>query len=234
MSSRGYVLEQGMRDTRAAIARWQRRPWPVLRAWLAWSLAVSIGLLTAVWAVASLATPDSTPASVAGLWSPATAADIGRILASNALVLALHAFACVAGFMAGSSLHHEAERRSGLSRVVHEKAGPVAIAWVALVTCFSLVTQAYALGAHGATLAAQFEISPLLLIATVLPHALLELVALFLPLAAWLVASRRDEWADLLAATAVTVLVAIPALLVSSAIEVTLWPELLRGASPLL
>jgi len=37
------------------------------------------------------------------------------------------------------------------------------------------------------------------------PHAILELIALFLPLAAWIIASRRGEWEQLLAATVVTV-----------------------------
>ncbi len=98
-----------------------------------------------------------------------------------------------------------AERRSGLSKLVHEKARPVAFAWVALVTCFSLVTQAYALGLTGAQLAGQLGISPGVLVLTILPHAMPELVALFLPLAAWMIASRRNEWHDLLAATFATV-----------------------------
>jgi hypothetical protein len=63
--------------------------------------------------------------------------------------------------------------------------------WVVLVTCFSLVTQAYALGLSGAQLAHQLGISPGQLVLTVLPHAVPELVALFLPLAAWTIASRR-------------------------------------------
>ena len=37
---------------------------------------------------------------------------------------------------------------------------------------------------------------------TLLPHALPELFALFLPLAAWIIASRRGRWDELLAATA--------------------------------
>src|SRR6185312_14476008 len=48
------------------------------------------------------------------------------------------------------------------------------------------------------------------LILSVLPHAIPELAALFLPLAAWLIASRRGEWNQLLAATFITVLLAIP------------------------
>ena len=71
------------------------------------------------------------------------------------------------------------------------------------------------------------------LVLTALPHALLELTAVFLPLAAWTIASRRGEWDQLLAATFVTVTMAIPMLLVSATWEVYVWPYLLRGASPL-
>jgi hypothetical protein len=67
----------------------------------------------------------------------------------------------------------------------------------------------------------------------VLPHALPELTALFLPLAAWLIASRRGEWNQLLAATFITVLLAIPVLILTAAIEVYVWPQILRELSPL-
>ena len=66
------------------------------------------------------------------------------------------------------------------------------------------------------------------------PHALLELTAVFLPLAAWTIASRRDEWDQLLAATFVTVAVAIPMLLISATWEVYVWPYILRAASPVI
>ena len=58
-----------------------------------------------------------------------------------------------------------------------------------------------------------------------LPHALPELFALFLPLAAWMIASRRDDWHELLAATFVTVAIAIPILLAAAAIEVWVSPR---------
>lgn len=227
-----YVLVRGMRDTRGTLRRWREHPWPVLGRWSALSLAIALALLAAVWAVASLSTADPFAAYVPGLHAPAEAGDVAYVLGRNAIVLALHGMACVAGFIAGSSMRLEADRRTGFSRKVHQKAGAVAIAWVVLVTSFSLVTQAYALGAQGADLAAALAISPGVLILTVLPHAVIELVALFLPLAAWLVASRRDEWDQLLAATFVTVTIAIPLLLISVALELTLWPDLLRFVSP--
>ncbi len=59
-----------------------------------------------------------------------------------------------------------------------------------------------------------------------LPHALIELIALFLPLAAWIIASRRGEWEQLLAATVVTVAIAVPMLVVAALIEVYVSPHL--------
>jgi len=223
------VLVQGMADTRRALARWNQAPAEALGPWLALSLAVSAALLLAVYAVAKLSTPDPTPLAYPGLNVPAHAGDYSHILVRNGLVLALHAMACVAGFMAGSSLPLSASQRTGLSRWVHERAGPLAIAFVTGATLFSLGTQAYAIGGGAATLAAQGGIGPGLLLVGLLPHALPELTALFLPLAAWLVASRRGQWQDLLAATFVTVAVAVPVLLASAAVELWVSPDLLRA-----
>ena len=61
-----------------------------------------------------------------------------------------------------------------------------------------------------------------------MPHALPELFALFLPLAAWIVASRAGEWQDLLAATFVTVAIAAPILLAAAAVEIWVAPHLLQ------
>ena len=141
-------------------------------------------------------------------------------------MLALHAFACVAGFIAGSSLPLSAERYSGVWRWVHDKAGPLAIGFVVCATTFSLTTQAYVLGNNAAALANQLHISPAVLLLGLLPHALPELTALFLPLAAWIIASRRDDWHELLAATFVTVAIAVP-VLIAALIEVYVSPHLL-------
>ena len=61
-----------------------------------------------------------------------------------------------------------------------------------------------------------------------LPHAVPELVALFLPLAAWLIASHKHRWNELLAATAVCVAIAVPVLLATAAIELWVSPHLMR------
>jgi hypothetical protein len=227
-----FVLVQGMRDTRGALERWNAHPWPVLRVWFGGALIVASALLFSVWAIASLSTPDISRLRIPGVTDDANLGDVGHILFRNSLVLALHGFACVAGFIAGSSLVLSAEQRSGLSKLVHEKARPIAFAWVTIVTCFSLLTQAYALGLTGAQLAYQLDVSPALLVLTILPHAIPELVALFLPLAAWVIASRRNEWHDLLAATFVTVGIAIPMLICAAVWETYVWPHIQIAVSP--
>jgi hypothetical protein len=228
------ALVQGMAETRGALERWRGNPRPVLRAWMLGGLAFAAALLSAVWAVASIAQPDVSPLFIPGVDGPVAFGDYLSVLFRNGLVLALHAVACVAGFIAGSSLPLQAEHMKGWRRTVHERARPIAFAWVVGVTCFSLVTQAYILGSTGAQLADHLALSPATLLLTVAPHALLELTAVFLPLAAWSVASRRGEWGDLLAATFATVAVALPMLLVAAAWESLVWPELLRMASPVL
>ncbi|MBA3301557.1 MAG: stage II sporulation protein M [Thermoleophilaceae bacterium] len=225
------VLVQGWSDTRRTLRGWNAHPWKVLRTWIAWSALVALGLLVATTWVASLSTPDSTPLRLPGINAPVMAGDVVYVLIRNALVLALHGFACVAGFIAGSSLPLSTARRTGLSRWVHEKAGPAAIAFVVGATLFSLTTQAYILGGTEANVANQLDISPLALSVGLLPHALPELIALFLPLAAWTIASRRDEWHTLLAATFVTVGLALPVLVVTSLLEVYVTPEILTALS---
>jgi hypothetical protein len=229
VSVNDLVLVQGMKDTRLTLARWHRETWIVLREWVALSLLIALGLLAAVWVVASLSTPDTTRLVLPGLHYAADAGDAGHILLRNSLVLALHAMACVAGFIAGSSLPLSASRRSGIDRWVHEKAGPFAIAFVVAATTFSLATQAYTLGGATATLSDQLQLSEAEFLLALLPHALPELAALFLPLAAWLIASRRGDWHELLAATFVTVAIAVPVLLLSTAVELYVAPEILRG-----
>jgi hypothetical protein len=226
-----HVFSHGMRDTRETFEAWSRQPGKVLRGWVALSLAIALALLAAVWIVAGLLTPDLTPLHLPGLTRPAEPGDLLPILWRNSLVLALHATACVAGFIAGASMPIAAAQRTGFSRWVHVKAGELAILFVCAVTLFSLLTQALYLGFQGSSIAYQLDITRLELILSVMPHALLELTALFLPLAAWLIASRRGEWNQLLAATFITVALAIPALILAATIEVYVWPHILHSLS---
>ena len=227
MQSSDFVLVRGIADTRATLRAWNERPGPVVGRWVLASLTISVALLGAVWLIAMVSTPDPS-ASFLGLSTHASIEQVLHVIWRNSLVLALHGMACVAGFIAGSSLPLEAQQRSGVWRWVHDKAGPLAIAFVVCATTFSLVTQAFVLGSGTASLAAKLDVSPGLLLLGLLPHALPELVALFLPLAAWILASRQKHWHQLLAATVVTVLLAEPVLVAAAFVEVYVAPGLLR------
>jgi len=227
MSVNDLVLVQGMHDTKLALRRWNENPIAVVRPWAVLSTLIAVGLLLAVYVVAKLTPADATIYQIPGVTRDATLTDYGHVLFRNSLVLSLHALACVAGFMAGSSLPLSAAQRSGFSKWVHEKAGPLAIGFVVCATLFSLCTQAFIIGGTAASLATQLGSSPGPLLLALTPHAVPELIALFLPLAAWMIASRRGDWHELLAATFVTVAIAVPILLAAAAVETWLSPQLL-------
>jgi hypothetical protein len=219
-----YAFAHGVRHTRATLAGWQRNPRSVIARWTAGSALAACTLLAAVWLIALLDTRDAVvtlrPPFVVGDW-----ADVGGVLARNLLVLALHAMACVAGFIAGSSLPLQARGRTGLSLWVHEHGGRLAIAFVVAATTFSLSAQAYLIGRALGAVSGYLGVAPGLVLLSLLPHALPELVALFLPLAAWIIASRRGQWEQLLAATLVTVALALPVLLAAAVVEVYVSPH---------
>ncbi len=153
MKTEQLAVVQGWADTRRSLRRWNAAPASVLAPWALASLAVAVLLLAATWLIATLSTPDPSGAEFPGVTYRATVDDYGFVLFRNGLVLALHSLACVAGFMAGSSLPQVAEGYNGVWRRIHELAGPLAIGFVALATLFSLFTQAYALGGHASTFA---------------------------------------------------------------------------------
>src|SRR5262249_8413322 len=122
------------------------RPWPVLRAWLLGGLAVASLLLLAVLLISELSPASQGSVLSQPPFAVGDIADVLQIIQKNLLVLALHAMACVAGFIAGSSLPLQAAHHKGWVRVVHERGQPVAMAFVVCATSFSLSWQAYALG----------------------------------------------------------------------------------------
>jgi hypothetical protein len=226
MDASGYAFVQGMRHTRATLRVWQRTPGAVLGRWAAGSTVAAAGLLGAVWVISSLNGGYQQVITLQPPFAVGDGPDVLNVLRRNMLVLALHAMACVAGFIAGSSLPLQAQHRDGLSRWVHEHGGRIAIAFVVFATTFSLSAQAYLIGRTLAGVSHFLRVSPSLLLLGVLPHAIPELIALFLPLAAWIIASRRGEWEQLLAATVVTVALAVPVLVATAFVEVYVSPHL--------
>ena len=229
MDASAYAFAHGVRRTRTTLSAWQRAPGRVIGRWAAGSALAAAGLLLAVLAVASVDGHYEQPIQLQPPFAVGNWGNVLHILGSNLLVLALHAMACVAGFIAGSSLPLQAQHHSGVSRWIHEHGGRIAIGFVVAATTFSLSAQAYLIGHTLAGVSHFVNVSPAVLLLGVLPHAIPELMALFLPLAAWIIASRRGEWNQLLAATMVTVAIALPMLLVAALVEVYVSPEVLHA-----
>ena len=160
MDGTAYAFTHGVRRTRETLRAWQSRPGRVLARWFAGAGLAALGLLLSVWLIASLSGHHEQivvlrpPFAVGGL------DDVVTVLERNMLVLALHAMACVAGFIAGSSLPLQVEGRSGVSRWLHEHGGRVAIAFVVAATTFSLSAQAYLLGRTLGGVAAFLRVAP--------------------------------------------------------------------------
>jgi hypothetical protein len=221
------AVVHGWPQTKTILTAWSDRPLPVVGRWVALSGLIAAAMLLAVWLVSLVSTPDPTPRVLPGINGPSDLAAVRHVVLGNLLVLALHAMACLAGFIAKSSLPREAAAYRGAWRRVHDHAGPLAIAFVAACTVFSRDSQTLVLGHVLASLAAQFATSPGALLAGLLGHALPELTALFLPLAAWLIAARARAWDHLMAATLVTTALALPVVLLSALVEVYVTPRLL-------
>jgi hypothetical protein len=226
-SPASQALDHGLEVTRGALTAWKDRPWLVLSSWLLGAFGIAVVLLTLILIVAVV----NPGRGVVAFWEPpfvqGDSSDVAHILGRNLLVLALHAMACVAGFIAGDSLAIQIRSQTGFTRWVHEHGRRLAMLFVALATVFSLSLQAYAIGMDVGRVARSLHISPALVLVGVLPHALPELMALFLPLAAWLIASRRGQWNLLLAASIVTSAIALPVLLFTATWEVYVAPNIL-------
>lgn len=222
------ILQATMRETRETLVRWRKRPLHTIGRWLLLSFSIAVTMLAAVLAVGHFSVGETTN-QLPRIISSSQPDDMLPVFFRNSLVLALHGFVCLAGFMAMRALPEQTKYKRGVDRWVHEHAPRFAMLWVSSATIFSITTQTYILGHNVADLALTLRISQATLLLTVLPHALLELTAVFLPLAAFLIASRRHDWHELLAATVVTVTAAVPMLVLAAWIEAYQWPVLLRG-----
>jgi hypothetical protein len=130
MDASVYAFEHGVHRTRATLRAWRQGRWRVLVRWLAGSSLAALGLLSAVLIISALNRGELAPVPSEPPFVIGGVDDVAGVLVRNLMVLALHAMACVAGFIAGSSLPLQAASRRGLSRWVHEHGGRIAIAFV--------------------------------------------------------------------------------------------------------
>ena len=192
--------------TRALFATWAERPVPVLAPWVLGSLLIGLALLGGAVLVADLAGPSATYMPVFA--DPgADAADVVRIAMRNGVVLALQALVCVAVYIC---------TRPG------ERGRGWALGAVVGLSAYSLFSQVWRLGHDLASAAHTLGLTPLDLATRLSVHAVPELTALYLPLAACLALVRRGRADDLAAAAALTTAVAAPVVVLCAYVEVFL------------
>lgn len=230
---RQLALAAGLPDALRILRTWARRPLPVLAPWLAVSFAIALLLLALVWLVGSSVAPDPTrPRGLPGI-APRDWLDSARhVLQRNVVVLALHATACLAGFIIYFATREPPSADDDALERATRLTARVAFWFVPAATVMSIVTQAWVLGSYAATAAAHLSISVGALLRSTLVHSVPELMAVFLPLAAWLVALRRGRLEELYAATIASVVVALPVLAVAAWQESDHWDERVRSVRP--
>ena len=139
MKTEQLALVSGWEDTRAALRGWRAPPGGGDR-------AVAGGQprrrRRCCWPPPGSWRCSACPTRRPGCSSASAASASGTTSASSSTATGscwrLHAMACVAGFIAGSSLPVVAEGYSGWWRRVHDRAGRLAIGFVACATLFSL------------------------------------------------------------------------------------------------
>lgn len=228
MRAERMAIVAGWEDTRSTLRRWQGAVPGTLGPWALIALGIAVALLVATYVIARLSNSDPSIVIKAFPGNGTLAGALG-ILRTNCLVLLLHALICVAGYIATTSAPLAAEDYSGWSRRAHLVAPPVTIAFIAVITALSLARQAWDLGNDAPYVARAYGLDVAGLLLRLLPHAIPELVAIFLPLGAWFAIARRRAWSELLAASIVTVAGALPVLVVAALVEEFVAPMLIHG-----
>jgi multisubunit Na+/H+ antiporter MnhC subunit len=230
MQTERMAFVAGWDDTRGALAAWSKRPQATLGPWAGVSFAIGIALLASTWFVARYLAP--TPEWI--VWSfngPRSLGAALHIFGRNALVLLMHGFICVAGYMATTSMPIVADGYSGWQRRLHLWARPFTIVFVLVMTITSFSFQAWSLGGAAPGIALAYGMPVWKLLVLVAPHALLELTAMFLPLGAWLVLARRSRYSQLLAASIYATALAVPLLAIASVVEEYVTPMLIHAVA---
>jgi hypothetical protein len=224
-------------ETTAATQFSGRAPagWAEVGRWAAIAGVVAAVLLGSV-ALIAADLPGSLDAGVgSGLLSRHhSLGDVLYVFRRNLLVLGIHLCACWIGAIIGRR-HEPAPVRWGwvgaLNRPVPAWMGRLALVYALLVTMLSVAVQATALGRQLADVSRAANISSTHLLVLVLPHAVPELVAVFLPLGLFLLEAQRGRLDRLGAWSLQAAAIALPVLLCAAAIETYVTPGLVIAAS---
>jgi hypothetical protein len=225
-------------DGSTAGARVGRPPlaeWAEIGRWAAIAGAVAAVLLGGVALIAAHLAGSYGAGIDSGLFTRHHSfGDVLYVFRRNLLVLGIHLCACWIGAIIGRS-RDPAPARWGwvgaLNQPVPAWIGRAALFYALLVTLLSVAVQATALGRQLADLSRAANISSTHLLVLVLPHAVPELVAVFLPLGLFLLEAQRGRLDRLGAWSLQAAAVALPVLLCAAVIETYVTPARVVAAS---
>ena len=209
--------------------------WPEVGRWALIAGVVSAVLLSGV---AALATHDRGHAAD-GLSSGLLVSHHGDgyvlfVLRRNLLVLGIHICACWIGAIIGRPFQPASDRLGRLA-VFHRPVPPwmaqASLYYALVVTLLSVGLQATALGRELADISSATGLSPIHLLLLVLPHAVPELLAVFLPLGLFLLEAGRSRLDRLGLWSLQAGAIALPILVAAALVETYVTPARVIAAS---
>jgi hypothetical protein len=202
--------------------------WRDVGSWAAVAAAVAALLLGGVALVAARTHGNAADGLGSGLLiRHHGVGDALYVFRRNLLVLGIHLCACWIGAILGRPYRPAPEsfgRLGRLHRPVPDWMARAALLWALLVTLLSVGVQALALGRLLADISAAAGVGRLQLLVLVLPHAVPELLAVFLPLGLFLLEARRGRLDRLGLWSLQAAAIALPVLLCAAAIETYVTP----------
>ena len=155
------------------------------------------------------------------------------VLERNLLVLGIHICACWIGAIIGRPFQ-PAPARLGRLAVLHRPVpgwmAQAALYYALIVTLLSVALQATALGRQLADISSATGLSPIHLLWLVLPHAVPELLAVFLPLGLFLLEAGRGRLDRLGLWSLQAGAIALPILVAAALVETDVTPARVQAA----
>ena len=155
------------------------------------------------------------------------------VLARNLIVLLLHYFCCMVGVIVSRDhvpLSGRWERYARLHRPLPKWMGDAALAYALTITLTSIAVQSVEIGFVLADIGAYSGLSHLQIILLTLPHAIPELIGIFLPLGLFLTQSYRRDLRTLRLYINQTLVIGFCLIIVAAFIEALLSPVLFEWA----
>lgn len=218
-SAAEIAWQAGKEETAETLNRWRSERFRILLPWALGALGIACALLLTTLVISLLGRGTDTLFYPIAVRSRVGIDDFVHVLLRNLSVLLLHTLVCFASYLAQRSLPLQVVHKRGLDRWVHEHASGVALAAVAGITMWSLGLQAWVLGHDLIDAARTLGMSRPGVLLRLLPHAVPELTAVFLPLAATLWIGYHRRWNEGLAASLLCFGVALPVVVAGATLE---------------